>query len=187
MRMSVLSLDDVVALNALIVTAVGLSFALAGRKERGRTFLDLRRSKAKQGEGKVQVIRHQPSYGEDALARLDEREHDHSLPPPRRLHVAGTVSVVGDSVVGDSVEQSTSAKSHQVGLKQAESAPVAVRELNIFFNWNGHTWEAFEVLGVPAGAPREAVVAAFHLSRAKHPDSTPFFQAAADAILKSRR
>ncbi len=182
MHMSVLSLDDVVALNALIVTAVGLSFALAGRKERGRTFLDLRRSKAIKGEGKVQVIRHQPSYGEDALARLDEREHDHSLPPPRRLHVAGTVSVVGDSV-----EESTSAKSHQVGLKQAESAPVAVRELNIFFHWNGHTWEAFEVLGVPAGAPREAVVAAFHLSRAKHPDSTPFFQAATDAILKTRR
>ena len=64
--------------------------------------------------------------------------------------------------------------------------PSRERDLNVFFNWNGHTWDAFEVLGCPAGASREAVVQAFHQARAKSPDSTPFLQAATDAILKRR-
>lgn len=58
------------------------------------------------------------------------------------------------------------------------------RQLNVFFNWNGHTWDAFEVLGVPAGAGRDQVIEAFHYQRQKSPDSTAFLQAAADAILK---
>ena len=87
-------------------------------------------------------------------------EEEQAQLPSRRLHVAGTVATSVD--------------------------PSAVRELNVFFNWNGHTWEAFEVLGIPAGSSRDIVVAAFHASRAKSPDSTPFFQAATDAILKHK-
>lgn len=26
-------------------------------------------------------------------------------------------------------------------------------ELNVYFNFNGHMWDAYEILGVPAGAP----------------------------------
>ncbi len=59
------------------------------------------------------------------------------------------------------------------------------RSLNVFFNWNGHTWDAHEVLGLPAGASRDKVIQAFHAARARAGrDSLPFLQAAADAILK---
>jgi hypothetical protein len=59
------------------------------------------------------------------------------------------------------------------------------RSLNVFFNWNGHTWDAHEVLGLPAGASRDKVVQAFHAARARAGrGSLPFLQAAADAILK---
>ena len=158
--MSVLSLDDVVALNALIVTAVGLSFAFSGRKERGKTFLDISKAPPKAPPPpNAKKIAGRP-YGAEALARLEAMEEEQAQLPSRRLHVAGTVATSVD--------------------------PSAVRELNVFFNWNGHTWEAFEVLGIPAGSSRDIVVAAFHASRAKSPDSTPFFQAATDAILKHK-
>lgn len=159
--MSVLSLDDVVALNALIVTAVGLSFAFSGRKARSQTFLDMSRSQSQASPPprNAKKIAGRP-YGADALARLEAMEQEQAQLSSRRLHIAGAVA--------------------------PETDPSSVRELNVFFNWNGHTWEAFEVLGIPAGSPRDIVVAAFHASRAKSPDSTPFFQAATDAILKHK-
>lgn len=157
--MSVLSLDDVVALNALIVTAVGLSFAFSGRKERRQTFLDMSKAQSQAPPPpNAKKIAGRP-YGAEALARLEAMEQ--AQLSSRRLQVVGVVSVETES-------------------------PAAARELNVFFNWNGHTWEAFEVLGIPAGSPRDIVVAAFHASRAKSPDSTPFFQAATDAILKHK-
>lgn len=158
--MSVLSLDDVVALNALIVTAVGLSFAFSGRKERKQTFLDMSKAKSSAPPPtNAKKITGRP-YGADALARLEAMEQAQTDLPSRRMQVVGAVV--------------------------QEVDPSSVRELNVFFNWNGHTWEAFEVLGVPAGSQRDVVVAAFHASRAKSPDSTPFFQAATDAILKQK-
>jgi hypothetical protein len=33
--------------------------------------------------------------------------------------------------------------------------------LNCFFNYNGHTWDAYEVLGIPAKSPWEVVEAGF--------------------------
>ncbi|MBL7542353.1 MAG: hypothetical protein JNL11_00985 [Bdellovibrionaceae bacterium] len=30
---------------------------------------------------------------------------------------------------------------------------VKAKALNVIFMWNGHSWDAYEVLGVPAGAP----------------------------------
>ena len=128
-----LSMDDVVALNALIVTAIGLSFAIGmtNRRDRGRLNLS---------GPKRQSIRE--PYGAAALKRLEDQE----------ANELETVS--------------------------------PVRQLNVFFNWNGHTWDAYEVLGLPAGAARHAVIEAFHAQRARSSDSTPFLQAAADAILK---
>lgn len=58
--------------------------------------------------------------------------------------------------------------------------------LNVLFNWNGHTWDAYEVLGCPAGSSREKVTAAFQAARTKaDPESLPFLQAAYDAITRS--
>jgi len=37
-------------------------------------------------------------------------------------------------------------------------------ELNILFNYNGHLWDAFEVLGVPAGSGLEMIERAYEQS-----------------------
>lgn len=156
--MSPLNFDDVVALNALIVTAIGFSLFL-GKRERKPTTLNLsgprrttamdeispRKNSPSASGGRPAVSGRTSSYGANALKRLEEEE-------------AGEIMV--------SIATS--------------------RQLNVFFNWNGHTWDAYEVLGVPAGAARETVVQAFHECRTKSPDSTAFLQAAADAILKRR-
>jgi len=60
------------------------------------------------------------------------------------------------------------------------------KNLNVMFNWNGHSWDAYEVLGVPAGSSPDAITAAYQAARAKcDPESVAFIQAAYDAILNS--
>ncbi len=62
---------------------------------------------------------------------------------------------------------------------------LAEKELNVLFNWNGHTWDAYEVLGIPVGSSTVAVEAAFErMRRSVRPDSIPFVTAAYEAILK---
>lgn len=57
------------------------------------------------------------------------------------------------------------------------------RPLNVVFNFNGHSWDAYEVLGLPAGSSLENVEAAFAEAMADIDEaSKPFLQAARDAI-----
>ena len=59
------------------------------------------------------------------------------------------------------------------------------RQLNVVFVWNGHPWDAHEVLGVPAGSSLEAVQAAYKdLIRRTDSQSRPFLDAAYTAIIK---
>ncbi len=39
--------------------------------------------------------------------------------------------------------------------------PVGERPVNVVFNYNGHSWDAYEVLGLPAGSSPEKVYAAY--------------------------
>jgi hypothetical protein len=56
--------------------------------------------------------------------------------------------------------------------------------LNVLFNYNGHTWDAYEVLGIPAGTSLEKVTEALHRElRKQDPNSHHFLQAAYQAIL----
>ncbi len=48
--------------------------------------------------------------------------------------------------------------------RRSSSGEVKVKVLNVMFNYNGHAWDAHEVLGVPAGAPMEMVKAAYQKS-----------------------
>ncbi len=58
------------------------------------------------------------------------------------------------------------------------------KNLNVLFNYNGHTWDAYEVLGIPAGAPLHLVTQAYQREISKQdPTSHPFLQAAYQAIL----
>lgn len=59
------------------------------------------------------------------------------------------------------------------------------KSLNIMFNWNGHSWDAYEVLGLPAGSSREAAHAALQAAlRRCDAETVPFLQAAYDAIAR---
>ena len=39
--------------------------------------------------------------------------------------------------------------------------PTGERPLNVVFNYNGHSWDAYEVLGLPAGSSLEMVQQAY--------------------------
>ncbi len=57
------------------------------------------------------------------------------------------------------------------------------RPLNVVFNYNGHSWDAFEVLGVPAGSSYEKVIEAYHAAlNSVDATSRPFIHAAFQAI-----
>lgn len=59
--------------------------------------------------------------------------------------------------------------------------------LNVIFNYNGHSFDAYEALGVPAGSDMEEVKKAFSDSCAKaDPPTREFYKAAYEAIVTSR-
>jgi hypothetical protein len=61
--------------------------------------------------------------------------------------------------------------------------PTTERPLNVIFNWNGETWDAYEVLGLPAGSSQEKVAAAYEESLSRVDEkSRGFITAAHDAI-----
>lgn len=44
----------------------------------------------------------------------------------------------------------------------SDDTEVKAKVLNVFFMWNGHGWDAYEVFGLPAGAPIEMVRARYN-------------------------
>ena len=57
------------------------------------------------------------------------------------------------------------------------------RILNVVFNYNGHSWDAYEVLGIPAGSPMDSVKKAYDAACVKvDTESRPFLDAALNAI-----
>lgn len=64
--------------------------------------------------------------------------------------------------------------------------PSGERIINVVFNYNGHSWDAYEVLGLPAGSGLPVVEAAFKESMDRvDASSKPFMQAAFEAIRSS--
>jgi hypothetical protein len=62
--------------------------------------------------------------------------------------------------------------------------PSGERPLNVVFNYNGHSWDAYEVLGLEAGSSLEKVEVAFREAAIKvEAGSRPFLEAAYQAIL----
>jgi len=60
------------------------------------------------------------------------------------------------------------------------------RSLNVLFMWNGHSWDSYEVLGIPPGSSLEVARGAFDRAAALADKETlPFLRAALDAISKS--
>ncbi len=65
-------------------------------------------------------------------------------------------------------------------------AAAAEKSLNVLFQWNGHAWDAYEVLGVPAGSSLATVKTTYQgLLTQSTPDAHPFLNAAYETILKN--
>lgn len=190
--MTHLSIDDVVALNALIVTAIGLSFAL-GKKSR-KPSLDLKGRRATAydeipADQRVNSLRVNLGNNMDRAAKGAGRGaiNVSSISDAKsRVKPSLGGKTAPSSRAGSSANDYGAAALRRLDHEELHHQPSETRQLNVFFNWNGHTWDAFEVLGLPAGAGRDSVVQAFHACRAKSPDSTAFLQAATDAILKRK-
>lgn len=61
--------------------------------------------------------------------------------------------------------------------------PINVRELNVVFMYNGHDWDAFQVLGIPAGSSAESAEQAFVREAAKsNAETREFLETALQAI-----
>lgn len=61
------------------------------------------------------------------------------------------------------------------------------KSLNVMFNYNGHSWDAYEVLGVPAGASIKLVTEAYQAAiRRSDNASVEFLETAYKAILNKK-
>ncbi len=100
---------------------------------------------------------------------------------PASPGAAGSRSISVSAVAGDN-DMARSAAGDGV-------SPVRpVFELAVMFNYNGHTFEAFEALGLPAGSSFVAAQAAHaHITRAMAQDSRLFYDLALQAISASHQ
>ena len=70
-----------------------------------------------------------------------------------------------------------------IDLKQHQA-----KNLSIYFVYNGHEWEAHEVLGVPAGSSMHKVTEAYQkLIVTSDPSTFEFYESSYQAILKKRK
>lgn len=68
------------------------------------------------------------------------------------------------------------------GVAPSAAASAAEKTLNTLFNYNGHTWDAYEVLGLPAGSSIARVDEAYKDCVSKQASSRDFLDAAYQAI-----
>lgn len=70
-------------------------------------------------------------------------------------------------------------------LHKGHALDHADNELNVLFNYNGHLWDAFEVLGIPAGSERDVVDRAYkQVLSSMEPGSRELIDMAYSAILE---
>jgi hypothetical protein len=160
---------QVLILNGLVVTLVVLSFLVLRRAPKPPVKLDLRSN-----GGKVPT----PNDFLRAVQDIDDKtpvaqiQSKPKFSDPRKP--AGQQKPVG-------WDNYTPRKRSVYGGPATQE-----KSLNIFFNWNGHSWDAYEVLGVPAGASLDMVYKAFERAKAQADRETlPFLSAAYEAVVNT--
>lgn len=74
-----------------------------------------------------------------------------------------------------------------VKVPHPDVAARPAKNLNVMFNYNGHSWDAYEVLGVPAGASIKLVTEAYQKAlRRCDKESVEFLETAYNAILNKK-
>lgn len=149
-------------LNGTVVTLLVLSFLAMRRSSKPPTRLELR--------------------DEDEVASDNAREVKKvpEKPPPKYR----------DPRLEPAVKKPVGWDNYQPRVRHpaGDSPAGSVRAVNLQFMWNGHSWDAYEVLGLPAGSSLEAAQVAFQRAAALADQETlPFLRAALDAIAKSGR
>ncbi|MEQ1665925.1 MAG: hypothetical protein ABL927_11170 [Bdellovibrionales bacterium] len=72
---------------------------------------------------------------------------------------------------------------HDESIHDSDQANAPARQLTALFQYNGHTFEAYEVLGLAAGASAVKVDDAYQeIMRTQSKDTHPFFEKAYQAI-----
>ncbi len=70
------------------------------------------------------------------------------------------------------------------GSNKGFNTELKPKTLNVMFNYNGHSWDAYEVLGVPAGSSMKTVTEAYQSAIRKcEKDSIEFLETAYNSIL----
>lgn len=156
---------DYVVLNLVIVTLVVVSYLFMRKGPRPPVTLNLKNPMEKKDDASLTTT---PSVRN--FSRVEYR--------PRGGHrpLSGETGPSSATFDGSSGEPTNP----NFNLDESKS-------LNVLFNWNGHTWDAYEVLDIPAGSSRASVEAAFE--RMKHkvdPESVPFVTAAFQAIVSRK-
>lgn len=76
---------------------------------------------------------------------------------------------------------------HGGQLQIQQTYPTQVKDLAIYFMFNGHEWEAHEVLGIPQGASVQMATQSYqHLIKNSDPSTYEFYELAHLAVLKSK-
>ncbi len=106
------------------------------------------------------------------------------------LYGAAVVLVIFYLMRKSSGPKTVRLKLSQKGNRRAleERAPAVdkgAKSLNVVFNFNGHSWDAYEVLGLPAGSPWTRVEQAYKAAlRTVQPGSEELLRFAFEAIRK---
>lgn len=88
---------------------------------------------------------------------------------------------------GLSPESLEAEREAQMGMHYEPDSASQSKSLNVIFVYNGHSWDAFEVLGVPAGSHLPAVETAYKKALSETDKAThEFLRTAFEAIKKSR-
>jgi hypothetical protein len=160
--------------NGLLVTIVVLAMLLGRKRVKRPVSLDMHAEDAEPNSpARGGGLRH--ASGQFVAGWSDYR-------PRASSYLSGTETQPTRSASGPDLldHDHGSLSNHEL-----ESIPFE-KILKVHFNWNGHSWDAYEVLGLPAGSSIES--AALCLRRESQrcdPESVPFLQAAFDAIAAS--
>ena len=101
-------------------------------------------------------------------------------------------STPSDGLSANAANKSLQAvKASQVVSKETRRAETNfnpdIKLLNVMFNYNGHTFDAHEVLGVAPGSSFDQIREAFNRTVTERPSQKEFMTAAMSAILEEYR
>ena len=180
-------------MNGFIVTLVVLSFLVLRRAPKGPVKLELRdeneAASLNAREAKVVEPKPRPKFVDPRLrgqAGSGGQNQQGAMPTgwdsykPRHQRVDAPAGTSAPPIGDD--EDTAPGRVPKGASSGARSSP-RIKSLNVLFNWNGHTWDAYEVLGIPAGSSSESAHQAFERAAALADKETlPFLRAAFEAI-----